>query len=80
MFDRKIKGSDVHEVIDNGRTIEEYPDDTPYPSRLIPGWIGARPLHIVIAENPEDHVVIVVTAYEPDIFNWLPGFERRREQ
>jgi len=46
--------------------IEEYPDDTPYPSRLILGWNGTKPLHVVIADNNEDKETIIITAYEPN--------------
>ena len=42
MFERRIRHEDVREIVRNGRTIEEYPDDTPYPSRLIMGWVGDR--------------------------------------
>lgn len=30
---------------------EDYPDDTPYPSRLLLGWHNNRPLNIVVADN-----------------------------
>jgi hypothetical protein len=49
----------------------------PYPSRLVLGWIGKRPLHIVIAENMESQETIVITVYEPDSDKWMPGFMRR---
>ena len=34
MFEREIKRSVVESVIQSGTTIESYPEDTPYPSRL----------------------------------------------
>lgn len=79
MFNRRVTSHEVRKVIEEGHTIEEYPNDSPYPSRLIMGWNGERPLHVVVAENEQEDEVIVVTVYEPDLFNWLPGFERRRE-
>ena len=58
--------------------VEEYPDDNPYPSCLLLGWIGKRPLHIVIAENSDPRETIVITVYEPDSGKWMPGFMRRK--
>jgi hypothetical protein len=37
MFQRKINGRDVRHILATGETIEAYPHDTPYPSRLILG-------------------------------------------
>ena len=58
--------------------IETYPDDTPFPSRLMLGWIGARPLHVVTADSAEAEEMIVITVYEPDLSEWEPGFKRRK--
>ena len=55
-------------------------NDTPYPSRLVLGWHGARPLHVVVADNIniEDQEKIVVTVYEPDPGEWEPDFKRTK--
>ena len=37
MFERSVTRADVREVLATGEVIEQYPDDTPYPSRLILG-------------------------------------------
>ena len=50
----------------------------PYPSRLVLGWRGARPLHIVVADNIEDGERIIVTVYEPDPDQWEADFRRRK--
>ena len=39
----------VQAVLESGEAIAEYPDDTPYASRLVLGWAGPRPLHVVAA-------------------------------
>ena len=49
MAQRKISEQDIRHVLEMGKTIEEYPDGTPYPSRLILGFLGQRPLHVVVA-------------------------------
>jgi hypothetical protein len=42
---------EVRIVIKTGETIEDYPADFPYPSRLVLGWHGLRPVHVVVADN-----------------------------
>jgi hypothetical protein len=37
MFQGRIKTEDVRWVLVNGETIEDYPEDVPYPSRLLLG-------------------------------------------
>lgn len=78
MFQRRVSVADVKRVLETGETIESYPDDTPHPSRLMLGWIGSRPLHVVVADNPQGQESIVITVYEPDPSEWEPGFRRRR--
>lgn len=79
VFERRINDADVRHVVKNGEVIEDYPDDIPYPSKLILGWCGSRPIHVVIADNHEDEETIVITAYEPGSDQWEPGFKRRRK-
>lgn len=79
MFQRRISESDVRHVLTTGEVIEVYPDDTPYPSRLVFGWRGSRPLHVVVADNLEARETIVITVYEPDPGQWESGFRRKRQ-
>ncbi len=65
-------------MIEQGQIIERYPNDTPYPSCLLLGFVGGRPLHVVVADNAGDDETIVVTVYEPDPALWRPGFRQRR--
>ncbi|RME12894.1 MAG: DUF4258 domain-containing protein [Ardenticatenia bacterium] len=78
MFERRISIEEVRHIVEHGEVIENYPDDKPYPSRLVLGWIGNRPIHVVVAHNQEDNVWIVVTAYEPDPQRWSDDFRQRR--
>lgn len=78
MFQRGIRMEDVRHALAAGEAIEEYPDDTPYPSRLVLGWCGDRPLHLVIADNEESDEKIIVTVYEPDAGEWERDFRRRK--
>jgi hypothetical protein len=79
MFDRHVTEEDVRYVVNNGIIIEEYPDDTPYPSRLILGWCNGRPIHAVVAYDTESDQEIVVTVYEPETTLWTADFTRRRK-
>jgi hypothetical protein len=78
MYERRISEEDVRHVVATGEVINEYPDDTPYPSRLLLGWCGNRPIHVVIAENTQAQEGIVITAYEPDPSKWEADFRRRK--
>jgi hypothetical protein len=77
MFQRRISDQEVRHVIEMGDTIETYPEDNPYPSRLVLGWCGSRPLHVVVADNAMDQETIVITVYEPNRDQWEEGFRRR---
>lgn len=78
MFQRRITEDDVRRVLTTGEMIQEYPEYTPYPSHLMLGWCGTRPLHVVAADNPEAQETIVITVYDPDPGRWEPGFRRRK--
>ncbi len=78
MFERAITVDEVETVIKRGEVIEDYPDDTPYPSQLVLGWNVTRPLHVVLARNMSENELVVVTVYEPDPAQWESGFRRRK--
>jgi hypothetical protein len=78
MFERQISVEEVRDVLARGEVIVEYPDDTPYPSRLMLGWSNTRPIHVVVADNTAAAESIVITAYVPDPAQWEPDFRRRR--
>jgi len=78
MFERGISQEDVQAVLSVGEEIATYPDDTPYPSRLLLGWCRDRPIHVVVADNRQDDEQIVITVYEPDPVLWDAGFKRRK--
>ena len=78
MFERQIERSMVESVIQSGTTIESYPEDTPYPSRLVLGWDRDRPVHVVVADNLQDEEAIVITVYQPDPMRWDSSLSRRQ--
>ena len=64
MFQRNISVEEVQFILQNGRIVNEYPDDQPYPSKLLFAVCNARQLHVVCSENCVDNEVIIITAYE----------------
>lgn len=79
MMQRGIRARDIRFVLEHGEVIEEYPNDTPYSSQLLLGWVRGRPLHVVAAENPTLAETNIITVYEPDPNQWEPDFKHRRK-
>jgi hypothetical protein len=77
MFKRNIKGNEVKLILEGGEVIKEYPDDKPYPSFLLFGFIDHRPLHLLVAKNNETGDCIMVTIYEPDRSTWSADFKSK---
>jgi len=80
MFQRRVSEEEVKQVVAVGETIETYQDDKPFPSRLMLGWIGSRPVHVVVAENVAAQEAIIITVYQPDAEEWDAGFKRRKRR
>ena len=80
MFQRRVSEEEVTQVVVAGETIETYPDDKPFPSRLMLGWIGSRPVHMVVADNVVVQEAIIITVYQPDAEEWETGFRRRKRR
>ena len=80
MFQRGISKEEVAHVLARGETIQAYPTDKPFPSRLILGWSGARPIHVVVADDAQAQETIVVTVYQPDAGEWDADFKRRKSR
>lgn len=77
MFQHRISEEDIRYVLEGGETIKNYPDDMPYPSRLVLGWLASRPVHVVAADDVESGKTFVITVYEPDPKLWNSGFRRK---
>ena len=74
------RGIDIIEVeaaILNGKIIQEYPEDYPYPSCLILGRDRTNhPLHTVCGVSEE--ALWLITAYYPDPNEWESDWATRR--
>ncbi len=80
MFQRGIDRDAVLAVVAHGEVLVEYADDTPYPSRLLLGFVDARPLHVVVAVDALTGTCIVVTAYQPMPEQWGTDFKSRKTE
>lgn len=78
MLERAISVADVLIAVNSGTTIEDYPDDTPFPSRLTLGWVNERPVHVVWASPAGTDRAVIITVYEPNPDEWDNTFSRRR--
>jgi hypothetical protein len=78
MLHRGISASEAKAAIMLGEIIEDYPEDYPFPSCLVMGVAGAgrRCLHVVCAAG--ENKLWIVTAYEPSLQGWKPGFRERK--
>lgn len=77
MFQRNITADEVIEAVYNGKIIEEYPDDYPYPSCLIFGiTFNKRFLHVVAGIT--DTKLWIITVYEPNPDKWNNDFTMRK--
>ncbi len=79
MLERNILMEEVEHVVESGKVVEEYPDDEPFPSRLILGTPQNRPLHVVAADVTDSAITHIITAYQPDPEHWEDGFRRRKK-
>jgi hypothetical protein len=79
MFKRSISVDDVGTIIEIGEVIQDYPDDKPYPSFLILGYVNDRPLHIVMAKNDLVNTCIIVTTYEPSPDLWNSDYKTKKK-
>jgi hypothetical protein len=78
MFARAVSVEDVAGVVRDGEIIKEYPDDKPYPSFLVLGFVRGSAVHVVVALDGGTMTAIVITAYPPDERLWSDDFRRRR--
>lgn len=78
MFERDVSAKNILNAITKGETIEDYSSEMPEPSRLILGFQGKRPFHVVISENPTTNELTVITVYIPDPENWKKNSKSRR--
>ena len=78
MFERNVTVKKVRDALETGEVIEDYSSEMPEPSRLLLGFQGKRPFHVVTSENPAANELTVITVYLPDPNKWKKDFRSRR--
>ena len=78
MFERQISARKVREALKTGEIIEDYSAEMPEPSRLILGFQGKRPFHMVTSENQETNETTIITVYLPASNKWNKDLKGRR--
>jgi hypothetical protein len=78
MFEREIPAGKVRKALEAVDMIEDYSSEMPEPSRLLMGFQGKRPFHVVTSENLETGEVTVVTVYLPDANKWKKDSRTRK--
>jgi hypothetical protein len=78
MFERNISARKVSQALQSGETIEDYSAEMPEPSRLVLGFQGKRPFHVVTSENHNANEITIITVYIPDPDKWNKDFKRRK--
>ena len=78
MFQRQISREEVRKVIDSGEVIKEYPDDKPYPSKLMLGFPQKKPVHVVLARDIITETCYIITAYVPNPELWTADFRKKK--
>ena len=79
MFEREVSSKEVIAVVESGEVTESYPDDLPYPSFLMLGFISGRAIHVVVAQEQQGRECYIITAYPPDPKLWNEDFKSRRQ-
>jgi Domain of unknown function (DUF4258) len=76
IFQRGLTLQAVVQALEQGELITNYPDDQPYPSKLVLGWDAGVPVHVVAALTEQGDTV-VITAYVPETSLWDETFKRK---
>lgn len=79
MLERGISRKSVKQTIIAGELIENYPDDTPFPSALFFEMCQKAPLHVIISYDNQNKMIFVITAYRPDKDHFEADFKTRRK-
>lgn len=70
--DDELTYEEIYSSVVQGEVIEDYPDDTPYPSCLIFGRnFSGEPIHSVWAYNRDNQWAVLITVYRPNPDRWI---------
>lgn len=77
--ERNISLDQVRNAILNGEIIEQYPNDRPFPSCLVVGWMENNvPLHVVCGIGND--FLWIITSYYPNPEKWENDNKTRKDE
>ena len=79
MMERGISRETAKNVLLSGELIEDYPNDEPYPSALLLGWVDKEPFHVVTAFDPVTVYCFIITVYKTDSEHFESDYKTRRQ-
>ncbi len=78
-LERGITIAALEQALLTGEIVERYPDDQPYPSCLVLGWLtSGDPLHVVCSKGSLEPALRIVTLYEPEDALWESDYKARK--
>ena len=77
MLEQDISEVEVRDVLENGEVIEETVDQFGARKLLHLHVVAGRPLHVLTIDDDDVRRTEIITAYEPDLDRWQPGFRTR---
>jgi len=70
---------DVKEALETAELVEDYPEDPRGHSCLLLGLTKRkRPIHVVCSPRAEG--LIIITVYEPSLYEWETNYKMRRRR
>ncbi|PTL36645.1 hypothetical protein CLG94_02900 [Candidatus Methylomirabilis limnetica] len=75
-----ISTTELEEALKRCDIIENYPDDPRWPSCLVLGFSGQRPIHAVCSVKRDPEELFLITVYDPSKRpeHWMDRYKRRR--
>ena len=80
MRGRNIRRESILNAVDSYKIIESYPDDKYLASYLILAEHETEAFHVLFAIDRESENLRVITAYRPDLAEWMPDLKTRRRK
>lgn len=78
MITRGISRDEVINVMQDGEVIRQYFEDRPFPSALVLGFPGNRPIHVVVSFDETTEQIFIITAYQPDLTIFELDFKTKK--
>ncbi|MEQ1744242.1 MAG: DUF4258 domain-containing protein [Saprospiraceae bacterium] len=79
MLLRNISREEVMAALAHGDIIQVYGYDQPFPSVLLLGFSGKRPIHVVASFDEKQRIAYIITTYEPDLNIFEQDFKTKKK-